>query len=60
MNIRLLLIKLVTGSNQPRSTPETQRRIVRIYTIHIKPDSDFITQTIPRALIKEILRERNL
>ncbi len=54
INIRLLLIKLATDNNQPRSTPEIEPRIVKIYTIHIKINSDFITQTMSRALIKKI------
>jgi len=53
MNIRLLLIRLVTDNNQPGSTPKTQRRIAKTHAIYIKPDSDSITQTIPRALIKK-------
>ncbi len=56
INIRFLSTRLATGSNQPGSTSETQRRIVKTHTIHIKPDSDSITQTISRALIKEILK----
>ncbi len=66
MSIRLLLIRLVIGSNQPRFIPKTQPRIVRTHIIRIKTDSDSkdvllvihqITQTISRALIREILKD---
>ena len=66
INIRLLLTRLATGNNQSGSTPETQPRTAKTYTIRIKTDSDSedrllviyrIIQTMSRALIKEILKD---
>ena len=66
INIRLLLTRLATGSNQPGSTSETQPRTARTHTIRMETDSDFedgllviyrIAQTMSRALIREILKD---
>ena len=68
MSIRLLSTRLATGSNQPGSTPETQPRTARTHTIRMETDSDSedglliihrITQTMSRALIKEILKDQS-
>ena len=57
MSIRFLLIRLVTGSNQSGFISETEPRIARTYIIYIKINSDFIVQTMSRALIREILKD---
>ncbi len=68
ISIRLLLTRLATGSNQPGSTSETQPRTARTHTIRMKTDSDSedkllviyrITQTMPRALTREILKDQS-
>ena len=59
INIRLLSTRLATGSNQPGSTSEIESRIARTYIIYMEINSDFITQTIPRALIREILKDQS-
>ena len=57
MSIRFLLIRLVIGSNQPESTPKIEPRIVRTYAIYMETNSDSIAQTMPRAFIREILKD---
>ncbi len=56
MSIRLLLTRLVTGSNQSGFISETEPRIARTYIIYMEINSDSIAQTMPRALIREILK----
>ncbi len=56
INIRFLLTRLITDSNQPKSISKTQKKIAKTYIIYIKPDLDSITQIIPQALIREILK----